>query len=91
VTARTARIRAGRPARLRFTLDKISRVGLTVRDSAGRTVFATSAVVGRGSRYFNWSRPTKAGRYTLTATATDLTGNTAEPSERPLRVLRKRR
>jgi hypothetical protein len=91
VTARTSRIRSGRPARLRFTLDKISRVGVTVTDRSGDTVFSTSAVVGRGSRHFDWSRPARRGRYTLTVSAVDLAGNRAEPSERPLRILRKRR
>jgi hypothetical protein len=90
VVARTARIRTGRRAKLAFRLDKISRVGVTVRRVGGATVYSTSAVVGRGSHYFSWSRPAKPGRYTLTVTATDLAGNRGEPSERPLRILRRR-
>jgi hypothetical protein len=54
VSAVTSRIRSGRPARLRFRLDKISRVGVTVTDASGRRVFATSAVVGRGTGSFTW-------------------------------------
>jgi hypothetical protein len=90
VSASTARIRAGRPARIGFQLDKISRVGMVVRTTAGATVFSTSAVVGRGARYFTWSRPAKPGLYSLTVTATDLAGNRAQPSERSLRVLKAR-
>ena len=92
VTARTARVRAGNPARLRFALDKIARVGVTVTAADGTRVFSASAVVGRGSRYFPWRRPAaKPGLYTLTVTATDLVGNRAQPSERALRILRARR
>jgi hypothetical protein len=90
VRARTRRIRTGRPARLRFALDKISRVGVTVTDRHGRAVFSTSAVVGRGRHHFTWSHPPRPGRYVLRVGATDLAGNVAEPDERPLRVLRRR-
>jgi hypothetical protein len=89
VRARTSQIRAGRPARLKFRLDKISRVGVTVLDSDGDTVFATSATVGRGNRYYTWSRPSAPGSYTLRVSATDLAGNRAEPSERPLEIIRR--
>ena len=89
VVARTARIRTGRPARLKFRLDKISRVGVTVLDSDGDTVFATSATVGRGNRFYTWSRPAAPGDYTLRVSATDLAGNRAEPSERPLEIIRR--
>jgi thiamine monophosphate kinase len=84
-------VKAGRPAKLKFRVDKISRVGVTVLDRAGHAVFATSAVVGRGNHFYVWSRPARAGRYTLRVTATDLAGNVAEPSERVLRILSKRR
>ena len=87
VRARTKRIRSGRPARLKFRVDKISRVGVTVL-RRGRVVFETSAVVGRGNRFFAWSRPGRPGRYTLRVTATDLAGNAATPSERRLRIVR---
>jgi hypothetical protein len=90
VKATSARIRAGRPARLKFKLDKISRVGVTVTTRAGATVFATSAVVGRGNRWYTWSRPAKAGLYTLRVSATDLAGNAATPSQRPLRIIKAR-
>jgi hypothetical protein len=90
VSANTSRIRGGRSARIGFRLDKISRVGVVVRTSGGTTVFSTSAVIGRGTHYFTWSRPAKPGRYSLTVTATDLAGNRAEPSERSLRILKRR-
>jgi hypothetical protein len=85
----TRRVRAGAPARIGFSLDKISRVGMTLTDSRGRTLLSTSAVVGRGRHYFTWRSPTKAGVYHLRLTATDLAGNRAEPAEGSLRVLRR--
>jgi hypothetical protein len=91
VAPATRRVRAGRPAQLRFRLSKISRVGVTVVDGAGRTVFATSAVVGYGTRGFRWARPAAAGDgYTLRVTATDLAGNRAQ-AEGPLQILPRRR
>jgi hypothetical protein len=88
----TRRIRGGKPAQLKFRLSKISRVGVTVLDSRGRTVFSTSAVAGYGDRSFTWTRtPTKAGMYTLRVSATDLAGNRAPVAEGPLRVLKPRR
>jgi hypothetical protein len=87
----TRRVRAGRPAKVAFSLDKISRVGMTIADARGHAVFATSAVVGHGRRYFTWSSPSRAGRYTLRLSATDLAGNRADPVEAPLRVLSARR
>lgn len=87
VAASTSRVRGGRPAKIAFRLDKISRVGVTVRTRGGTTVFSTSAVVGRGSHFYRWSRPAKPGLYELTVTATDLAGNAAEPSQRMLRVV----
>src|SRR3954471_10719332 len=87
VSPSTSRIRTGRAARISFRLDKISRVGMTVRTKAGATVLSTSAVVGRGSHWFGWSRPAKPGAYELTLTATDLAGNRAEPAQGTLRIL----
>jgi hypothetical protein len=87
----TRTIRGGKPAKLSFTVDKIARVGVTVIDAQGGTVFATSAVVGRGEHFYNWSRPSAAGLYTLRVSATDLAGNRGEPAEAPLRVLAPRK
>ena len=83
----TRTVRAGKPAKLSFTVDKISRVGVTVVDAGGSTVFATSAIVGRGQHFYNWSRPAAAGTYTLRVTATDLAGNRGDTAEGPLRIL----
>jgi hypothetical protein len=58
-----------------------------VLDANGSTVFATSALVGRGDHFYNWSRPANAGSYTLRVTATDLAGNRGEAAEGPLRIL----
>ena len=86
VAPTTTRIRAGKPARLRFSLDKIARVGMSVVRADGRVVYATSAQVGRGARYFTWRKPAAAGDYTLRLSATDLAGNRAA-AEGPLTVL----
>ena len=86
----TRRVRAGKPAAVKFSLDKISRVGMTITDPHGRTVLATSAVVGRGTHSFTWRSPARAGRYELRLSATDLAGNRAEPGEAALRVLSRR-
>jgi hypothetical protein len=87
----TTTIRGGKPAKLTFSVDKISRVGVTVVDSAGVAVFATSAVVGRGNHFYNWSRPAAAGVYSVRVTATDLAGNRGATAEGPLRILKARR
>jgi hypothetical protein len=87
----TRTIRAGRTAKLSFNVDKISRVGLTVLDQNGTTVFSTSAVVGHGQHFYNWSRPAAAGQYTLRVTPTDLAGNRGGAAEVPLRILPRRR
>ncbi|HEX6712353.1 MAG TPA: D-glucuronyl C5-epimerase family protein [Thermoleophilaceae bacterium] len=83
----THTIRTGKLAKLTFTVDKISRVGVTVLDQNGTTIFATSAVVGRGDHFYNWSRPAAAGLYTLRIAPTDLAGNRGEPAEGQLRIL----
>ncbi|HYZ28468.1 MAG TPA: D-glucuronyl C5-epimerase family protein [Thermoleophilaceae bacterium] len=87
----TRTIRGGKPAKLAFSVDKISRVGVTVLDNTGRTVFATSAVVGHGQSSYAWSRPAAAGVYTLRVAATDLAGNRGAPVEAPLRILAPRK
>jgi hypothetical protein len=92
VTPVTRRVRGGEPAKLSFKLSKISRVGLTVVDANGKTVFSTSSVVGYGQREFAWSKPpAKAGLYTLRVRATDLAGNQGPSAEGPLRVLKARK
>jgi hypothetical protein len=91
VTLGSQKIRTGVPAKLTFALDKISRVALVVRDASARIVFSTSAVVGRGSHFYDWSRPAAAGSYQITATATDLAGNHSPQASAPLKILPKRK
>ena len=69
----TKRVRAGRPANLRFVLSKISRVRLQVADG-DRIVATRSATVGYGKRSLTWT-PRKPGTFELRATAADLAGN----------------
>ena len=87
----TKTIRAGAAAKLTFNVDKIARVGVTVLDSSGTAVFATSAIVGRGNHFYTWSKPAGAGLYSLRVTATDLAGNRGTAAEGSLRVLAPRK
>jgi hypothetical protein len=89
----TRRVRGGKRAQLKFRLSKISRVGVTVLDASGRTVFATSAVVGYGEKSFTWSNPPVKGGsgYTLRVSAVDLAGNRGQTTTGPLRVLKGKR
>ena len=85
----TRRIRGGKEAQLKFRLSKISRVGVTVLDASGKTVFATSAVSGYGDKFFTWrTPPVKGGNYTLRVSAVDLAGNRGQTNSGPLRVLK---
>ncbi len=67
--------RAGRPARLRLTLSKISQVTVTA-SRGGRQVYRMSGQLGHGTRTLSW-RPATAGTYRLSVAATDLAGNSA--------------
>ena len=77
LTQLTLKARNRGPFALRFSLSKISRVGVTVTNSADRTVFATSASFGYGSRSVTVPRIKQAGAYGVVLTATDLAGNFA--------------
>jgi hypothetical protein len=77
LTQLTTRARNRGAFALRFRLSKISRVGVTVTNSADRTVFATSASFGYGSRSVTVPRIKQAGAYGVVLTATDLAGNFA--------------
>jgi hypothetical protein len=69
----TKRVRAGKPAQLRFVLSKISRVRLQVADG-DRIVATRAATIGYGKRFLMWT-PREPGTYELRATAADLAGN----------------
>lgn len=86
VVPETRKIRAGKPAQMMFQLSKISRVGMSL-SLGSQTVFATSALVGRGEHAFTWPRPIKPGLYSFRVTATDLAGNRSQPATTTLRVL----
>lgn len=76
LTLVTRHVRAGRGALVRFSVSKVSRVGMTIRrDSDGKTVLATSASVAHGTHAYAWSVPKAPGRYDVTLTGTDLAGN----------------
>lgn len=81
----TRRVRAGRPANLRFVLSKISTVRLQVADG-DRIVATRRATVGYGKRSLTWT-PTVPGTFELRATATDLAGNDSVERTIDLEVL----
>jgi hypothetical protein len=86
----TRRVRAGRPASLRFSLSKISRVRLQVADPADDRIVATvSGTVGYGKRSLTWT-PRTPGRFELRATASDLAGNDSIERTVELEVLPKK-
>jgi hypothetical protein len=80
----TRRVLAHSQAALRFSVSKISRVGVTLVRN-GRTVFETSGNFTYGQHVFALPVLSHAGRYTVTLDATDLAGNYSNTS-RPLRV-----
>jgi hypothetical protein len=73
----TTKARIRRAFAMRFHLSKVSRVGVTVTNGAGRTVYATSASFSYGTHSFTIPRITKRGTYGVVLAATDLAGNFA--------------
>jgi hypothetical protein len=67
------RIRAKRPARFRFRIDKPATVTLVI--SRGSFTHRAVVAVSSGPHDFGW-RPPRAGTYAVTLTARDLAGNT---------------
>jgi hypothetical protein len=73
--------RAGRPARVSFTLDKVSSVALVV--TRGRElVFARTARFARGRHAFALPRLRRAGTLTVRLRAVDPAGNAGRTSGR---------
>lgn len=70
-------LRAKRPARVRFTIDKPATVTMTIR----RGTFTHRAVVGvrSGPHSFGWTPPT-SGSYAISISATDYAGNSISVS-----------
>ena len=89
VRAAPAPVRQGRRTAVRFNLSKISRVGLTVKNGAGKIVFSTSASFAYGSRRIYWTAPgKKTGTYTYSLSAKDLAGNRSDPTTGNIRVIK---
>ena len=73
----TSRVRARRQVLVRFSLSKVSRVGMTItRERDGKVVLGTSATVSRGAHAYGWTVPRAPGVYEVTLTGTDVAGNT---------------
>jgi hypothetical protein len=66
--------RTGRRTALTFTLNKVSCVTATIRDSSGRQVYRSQIKFFRGRRAFTW-QPRRAGEYTLEIDTLDLRKN----------------
>jgi hypothetical protein len=77
LTQVTGKVRDKASFALRFRLSKISHVGIVLTDDSDKTVFATSASFGYGTRSFAVPRIKKPGTYGVVLTATDLAGNFA--------------
>ncbi|MEA2148432.1 MAG: hypothetical protein QOD69_262, partial [Solirubrobacteraceae bacterium] len=85
----SSRVRAGKPATVRFALDKPGFVTLSLR-RAGRTVALLSARLGSGHRALRWRRPPRSGGvFTVHLAAKDLAGNVGVAAGK-LRVLEPR-
>jgi D-glucuronyl C5-epimerase-like protein len=81
------RVRGGKTKTLRFSLSKISRIGVRVLRADGATVLSVApGVMAHGTRTIAWNVPRKPGVYTLHVDATDLAGNAAS-AEAPVEVL----
>jgi hypothetical protein len=66
--------RKGKRTALKFTLNKVSCVTATIRDSAGNQVYRSQIKFFRGRRSFTW-QPPKAGTFTLELDTLDLRKN----------------
>jgi len=85
------RIRGGQAGALRFTLSKISRVGVRVTKPDGTAVLVRQVgVLGYGRRSILWTPPRHSCACTVTLTAVDLAGNTGSATG-PIEVLRAHR
>jgi hypothetical protein len=69
-------LRAGKTGRLRFKLDKVSRVSVKIARGAQVVDTRGLGTVGRGSRWLAW-KPRHSGSYTISVSASDLAGNPA--------------
>ena len=69
-------LRAGKTGRLRFKLDKISRVSVKIAQGARIVDTRGLGTVGRGTRWLSW-KPAHSGSYAVTVSASDLAGNPA--------------
>ncbi|MGH2831929.1 MAG: D-glucuronyl C5-epimerase family protein [Solirubrobacteraceae bacterium] len=63
-------------AGVQFSLSKVAKVSVSIRWS-GKTVWSNSATVEGGKPKILWVTPKKGGTYTVSASATDLAGNSA--------------
>jgi hypothetical protein len=85
----TARVRAGRPVSVAFTVDKPAFVTVSLR-RAGATVAVLAANLASGRRSLRWRFPPRGGGvFAVRLSARDLAGNFGAASGR-LRVLRAR-
>jgi D-glucuronyl C5-epimerase C-terminus len=84
----TTRVRGGTDAALRFSLSKISRIGVRITRADSAPVLVRQAgVLPYGRRTVTWSAPRRKGVYTVTLTAVDLAGN-AQSVAGPVEVLK---
>lgn len=70
-----ATLKPNRAGKLRFTLSKISRVGVTIARGAKPVATLSPGTLGHGTKSLAWRAPKRTGDYTVTIQATDLAGN----------------
>jgi hypothetical protein len=74
----SSNLRAGKTGKLRFKLDKISRLSVKVVGPDGKVADTRGlGTVGRGTRWIEF-KPKHSGTYAVTVDATDLAGNPGE-------------
>jgi D-glucuronyl C5-epimerase C-terminus len=76
---RTSRVAVNKSALIRFSVSKVSRVGITLQQGR-QTVFSTSASFARGQHVFSVPPLRDRGTDVVKLDATDLAGNYAEVS-----------
>jgi hypothetical protein len=77
----TLSVPKGKASTIRFSLSKVSHVGIVIVGPGGNTLFETSANFGYGDRSFAIPALKHKGTYTVRLAATDLAGNFTQSSQ----------
>jgi hypothetical protein len=80
--ALTSRLTATKKGKVRFKLDKVSRITLKITRAGTAVTTLSPGVLYRGTKSIAWTAPKKSGDYDVTISATDLAGNAATTTGR---------